>query len=558
MTDRQATPLDQLAERYFDATVELSPITLTYLGGSQRQDEYDDLSPTGLAAGHRLVEEALADLDALTPTDAVDAVTKSALRERLTLAAALHEAHLDLSTIRGIASGLHAIREVYDTMPRRTPEQWAVIADRLHAVSGAIDGWFASQRAGVEAGLQPAARQVRLLAGQCRGWVKAGGYFDTLANSAGAVDLPSTTRDRLTAGVAEAKRAYAAAAELLTADFLPLAREIDGVGVERYRLHSREFLGTEVDFAATYRWGLEEVARLEAEQVELCSRLRPGLSPKATKAALDDDAAYQLEGIDALRLWMQGKADAAVRSLHGTHFDIPEIAQTIECRISDTHDGGIWYEPPSEDFSRPGRMYWSVPEGVTRFGTWRELTTVYHEGVPGHHLQCAQALFVRDQLNRWRRSGLWVSGHGEGWALYAEALMAELGFLDDPAMRLGQLDGEAMRAARVVIDIGLHCGFTAPDEVGGGDWTWDKAWTYFNNHVQMEEGQARFEVLRYFGRPGQAPAYKIGQRTWLDLRAELRRRQGAAFQLKDFHARALNLGSVGLDTLREALLPASG
>jgi len=198
-------------------------------------------------------------------------------------------------------------------------------------------------------------------------------------------------------------------------------------------------------------------------------------------------------------------------------------------------------------------MWWSVPESQTTFSTWRELTTVYHEGVPGHHLQESEARLRRDVLNRWRRFGVWVSGHGEGWALYAEQLMAELGYHDDPATMLGLLDSQSLRAVRVVIDMGLHCGFTAPDEVGGGEWTYDKAWRYFNAHVQYEEGQARFEVLRYFGWPGQAPSYKIGQRVWQTLRDDARRREGAGFSLKAFHAKALDLGSVGLQTLIDAL-----
>ena len=111
-------------------------------------------------------------------------------------------------------------------------------------------------------------------------------------------------------------------------------------------------------------------------------------------------------------------------------------------------------------------MWWSVPEGVTEFDTWRELTTVYHEGVPGHHLQIAQTVYRAELLNRWRRLASWISGHGEGWALYAERLMADLGYLDDPADCLGMLDGQSMRAARVVLDIGVHCGFPAPAEVG--------------------------------------------------------------------------------------------
>jgi uncharacterized protein (DUF885 family) len=368
------------------------------------------------------------------------------------------------------------------------------------------------------------------------------------------VEIDESTQRLLEDGIAMAKTAFFSTAQVMESQLLPQATHVDAFGPQRYALASREFLGEEIDMAATYQWGLDEVARLDAAQAEVAEKLRPGMSVEATKNALDEDERYLLHGTDDLQRWMQGKADEAIERLNGIHFDIAEPLRRIECKIADTHDGGIWYTEPSEDFSRPGRMWWSGPEGLDTFGTWRELTTVYHEGVPGHHLQLAQAIYLKQELNRWRRSGIWVSGHGEGWALYAEALMAEFGFLDDPGDLLGQLDSEVFRAVRVVIDIGLHCGFTAPNEVGGGDWTWDKAWQYFNNHVSLDPGRAEFELLRYFGWAGQAPSYKIGQQTWLDLRAEAAKQQGDAFDLKAFHSKAQNLGSLGLQTLKDAML----
>jgi len=199
-------------------------------------------------------------------------------------------------------------------------------------------------------------------------------------------------------------------------------------------------------------------------------------------------------------------------------------------------------------------MWWAVPEGVDEFSTLRELTTVYHEGVPGLHLQVAQTVYRRELLNRWRRLASWTSGYGEGWALYAERLMADLGYLDDPGDYLGMLDGQSMRAARVVIDIGVHCGFPAPAEVGGGPWTYESAWQFLLAHASMAQEFLRFELDRYLGWPGQAPSYKIGERLWLQLRDDARAKAGDDFDLKTFHRRALDIGSVGLDVLRGAVL----
>ncbi len=195
-------------------------------------------------------------------------------------------------------------------------------------------------------------------------------------------------------------------------------------------------------------------------------------------------------------------------------------------------------------------MWWSVPPGVESFGTWREKTTVYHEGVPGHHLQIAQATYRAGELNRWRSLICWVSGHGEGWALYAERLMADLGFQDDPGDRMGMLDSQRLRAARVVLDIGVHLGKDFPD--GGGTWNADNALGVPQANVDMADF-LRFELDRYLGWPGQAPSYKVGQRLWEQARDEAAARAGSSFDLREFHRRALDLGSVGLDVLREAL-----
>jgi uncharacterized protein (DUF885 family) len=172
--------------------------------------------------------------------------------------------------------------------------------------------------------------------------------------------------------------------------------------------------------------------------------------------------------------------------------------------------------------------------------------------VPGHHLQIGQAVVNRATLNTWRRQLAGTSGHAEGWALYAERLMQELGYLDDPADRLGMLDGQRMRAARVVLDLGVHLGKPRPD--GEGEWNGEYALEFMRQNVAMPDEFIRFEVNRYLGWPGQAPSYKIGQRIWEQLRDETRRREGAAFDIRAFHKRALDLGGVGLDTLRTALL----
>ncbi len=553
---REPTPVDAVAEDHFDAVVAASPLEATALGIPSGQDQLDDLSPDGYAERAELARRTLARLEGLDPVDDVDRVTLAALRERLGLQLEVHAAGYDRMELNVIATPLQGIRGAFDLMPTDTQEDWATIAHRLAAVPTALAQWTATLRQAADEGLVTSRRQVERCVEQCRDLTADDGYFvDLLAGArAGQAPLADEVAADLRRGAEAAASAYDRLGDDLAAHLLHRATGSDAAGIDRYRLASRHFLGAQIDLEETYAWGQEEVARIDAQMAATADRVRRGATVKEAIALLDADPSYVVEGTDALRAWMQERADAVIADLGGSQFDIPEAVRTIEARIAPTHTGGIYYTGPSDDFTRPGRMWWSVPKGVTHFGTWRELTTVHHEGVPGHHLQVAQTAARSGLLNRWRRHLCWTSGHAEGWALYAEWLMADLGYMSDPGNYMGLLDGQSLRAARVVIDIGVHCGLEAPAEVGGGTWTYDKAWDYLDAHANQGEAMMRFELDRYLGWPGQAPSYKVGERLWLALRDEVAARDGDAFDLRDFHRRALDLGSLGLDLLREAVL----
>ena len=554
---RATTDVDRIANDYLDAFVELSPITATRLGIAGHDQDLDDFSPAGLAAQSDLRGTTLEALGRTTPVDDIDRVTMAAMQERLGLAEETYAAGLDQMSLNVLASPLQRIRDIFDLMPTDTDAHWVTFAGRLTKVPAALDSYVESLRAAAASGLVSPRRQVEACAAQCVEFTATDGYFSNLLTSglkANGDSLGDAAASTLRGAVDQASSAYTRMGEFLRGELLPQAPEADACGRERYQLLSRLFLGTQVDLEETYQWGQQELARITAEMAAVAEQIRPGTTVKEAIEILDADPGYQLHGTDELKAWMQGKADEVIANLADTHFDIPEPVRTIECMIAPTQTGGIYYTGPSEDFTRPGRMWWSVPKGLTEFGTWRELTTVYHEGVPGHHLQVAQTFARSELLNRWRRMDAWTSGHGEGWALYAERLMAELGYMDDPGNRMGLLDGQSLRAARVVLDIGVHCGFEAPAEVGGGEWTYDKAWTFLSSHANMAEGFLRVELDRYLGWPGQAPSYKIGERLWIQLRDEVKAREGDAFDIKAFHRRALDIGGVGLDTLREAVL----
>jgi uncharacterized protein (DUF885 family) len=562
MTDaRTPTPVDASAERYYDAAVALDPCTATHDGVPGYDDQLPEYSPDWFAERSELRRRTLHELHALEPADAIDRVTIAALREELGAAEALRDSGAEESDLNVIDSPIQNIRDVFDLNSTATADDWATIARRLAAVPASLHGFTRSLRYAAERGRIAARRQVQRCAEQCAEFAAHRGVIDHFATTARTAEgpLPDAVHRDVHHGAEAARHAYAELARFLRDELLDRAPETDGVGRDRYPLYSRIFLGAQVDLEETYAWGQAELARIVADMAATAERIRPGATTEQAIEALDADPARKLAGTAALQAWMQETSDAALAALAGVHFDIPEPIRRLECRIAPTHQGGIYYTGPSEDLeTRPGRMWWSVPEGVTEFATWRERTTVYHEGVPGHHLQIAQTAYRRNLLNRWRRVGSWVSGHGEGWALYAERLMADLGYLDDPADYLGMLDGQSLRAARVVLDIGVHCDFPAPDEVGGGKWTYEKAWQFLTAHANMAEGFLRFELDRYLGWPGQAPSYKIGERLWLQLREEAARRAGADFDVRAFHRAALDVGSVGLDVLRTAVLSPIG
>ena len=551
---RTPTAIDKIAEDWVDTLVDLDPTVGTYIGRTEGDGRFGDYSPAGDERRQLEAKKVIALLDAAQADDDVDVVTRTDLRSALALDVESHEAGLALRDLNVIASPAQGIREIFDLMPTKTVDDWENIAARLGSVPAALDGYVQTLREGMRQGTMPARRQVREVAVQAQRHAANGGFFARFAAEASleSGSLPASLASDLATGARAAAAAYGTLAEFLGGTLEGAAPEKDAIGRELYALQSRRFLGATIDLDETYDWGVEELARMVAEQESIADQIKPGASVLEAIAFLDTDPSRKLHGTAALQKWMQETSDRAVAELSGIQFDIPDEIKRLECLIAPTQEGGIYYTGPTDDFSRPGRMWWSVPVGVTEFDTWRELTTVYHEGIPGHHLQIGQAVYNRAKLNTWRRQLAGTSGHAEGWALYAERLMEQLGYLDDPADRLGMLDGQRMRAARVVLDIGVHLEKQLPD--GSGPWTADYAFDFLRRNVNMNDSFVKFEVNRYLGWPGQAPSYKVGQRIWEELRDTYREREGAAFSIKDFHRKALDLGGVGLDTLRSAML----
>ncbi|MFC3455553.1 DUF885 domain-containing protein [Amycolatopsis speibonae] len=553
-----ALGVHQICDRYVDEIAAADPVEATILGVAGYDDQLTDFSPAGHAARAAIAARALADIEAAEPADDAERAAKAVFAERIGLMLEIHEAGLDLSSLNVIESPAQNLRMVFDLMPAETASDWATIAARMAKLPEALGQLRASLLAGADAGHVSALRQVSKVADQAETWAglkEDTGYFSTLIS--GAKDVDDRLRAELDQAAHIAQEAYAEFAGFLRAELAPLAPVKDAVGAEVYKLWSRVFTGATLDLDEAYAWGWAEFTRIEAEMHEVAGRIKPGATLAEAAAVLDADPKYVVRGRAEFQAWMQNLSDNALKSLRGKHFDISDRVMELECKIAPPGGTvGAYYTGPSEDFSRPGRMWWSLPQGRDEFTTWREVSTVYHEGAPGHHLQIATAVDQSGSLNKYQRMLAFTSGHAEGWALYSERLMEDLGFLADDGELLGMLSEQLFRAARVIVDIGMHLELEIPAGTGfhdGERWTPELGLEFMLTRTVTDPAHVHDEIDRYLGWPGQAPSYKLGERLWLAACDEARARQGDAFDIKQFHTRALALGGMGLDTLREML-----
>ncbi|MEY4025611.1 MAG: hypothetical protein RL438_1124 [Actinomycetota bacterium] len=551
------SPVYSLSDDYINKVAELDPAAATYMGIAGHDHEMTDFSPAGHDARANNDRQTLAQLNALDSSASSDRLAAGVLRESLEISGAEYDANEHLVSIRVLAGDVDAARAIFDLMPTDTAEQWSVIAERMSKVPQAFAGMRESWKLGLDRGVRAQRRQVLASSEQLATWAgrkDAPAFFEQFAESAAAV--PGAPLEQLRKAAKNASQALGETADFLVNDYAPQADVRDGVGPERHALARRRFMGMKVEAKDAYEWGWAEVQRIDAEMERVAKEILPGATLAEVRHFLDTDPSRSIQGEGALRDWLQELMDDAMSFLiDNNHFSIPDSIRTVEAMISPPGGAAaMYYTGPSEDLSRPGRT-WYPTNGRTVFPRWSEPTTAYHEGVPGHHLQVAIATINSEKLSRFQRN-TFVSGHGEGWALYAERLMDEFGFLENPEYRLGYLYAQAFRAARIVIDTGIHCGFAIPQSSSwhpGEQWTPELMFEFLSAHSSSDDEFNRSEINRYLGWPGQAISYKLGERVWLDLRDDAKKKYGAEFDLRKWHAHALDLGNLGLDLLKSEM-----
>jgi uncharacterized protein (DUF885 family) len=561
MSETKSSPLPrEVADAYVDELVALDPVTGTYLGVAESARRLPDFSPEGQEALARLARDTLARLDEAERRPGADSDVERRcarlLRERLTAELAVHEAEEGLRAVGNMSTPAHHVREVFTVTPTATDEDWTAVAERLRAVPAALAGYRASLELGLERKLYGPPRPTATLVAQLTEWTDTDGsgrgwFEDFVAGGSEAL------RAELDEAARGATAAVAGLRDWMREVYAPAVEGApDTVGRERYARWSRYFNGTDLDLDEAYAYGWSEYHRLLAEMEEEAGKVLPGAATPWVALAHLDEHGRHIEGVDEVRDWLQGLMDEAIEKLDGTHFELAERVRRVESRIAPPGSAAApYYTGPSEDFSRPGRT-WLPTMGATRFPVYDLVSTWYHEGVPGHHLQLAQWVHVARDLSRYQATVGIVSANAEGWALYAERLMDELGFLTDAEQRLGYLDAQMMRALRVIVDIGMHLELPIPADSPfhpGERWTPELAEEFFGAHSSRPADYVTSELTRYLSIPGQAIGYKLGERAWLVGREKARARHGDAFDLKAWHMAALSQGSLGLDDLVDEL-----
>jgi uncharacterized protein (DUF885 family) len=544
---------DQLVEEW----VALDPMLSTGLGLPGRDHLWPDLGPDGIAAERAMVERYLALFsEHLDHLDRWQRLAATVARDYLAERKAEFDAGDHLYDVAHMNASFDYIRSVFDIMSTDTDEAWANICSRLESMGGLFDAYRAKLGVAIAAGKVSARRQTLSMIEQARELAGDASAFAALVIR--AAEHPGVLV-RLRSAIEAAKAASSGFADWLEREYLPHAPAGDGVGIDRYLRAADASVGMAVEPMEAYAWGWQELGRILTEMREVAAAILPGAGLREVVDLLETDPERSAPDRAAFLEFVQQRQEQALADLDGPHFEVPDAIKRVTVNIAPPGGPlGASYLAPSEDFTtRLGGIWYSMPPGDGPVPLYQEVSTAYHEGFPGHHLQVALVMTFAERLSRFHRLMIWYSGYGEGWALYTERLMHELGYLEKPEYVFGMLIGHVFRAVRVVVDIGLHLGLDIPADAPlhpGEAWDYDIAVDYMIQLGMQQPAYAESEVKRYLGWPGQAISYKLGEREILALRDALGEQLAENFDRKDFHMRVLGHGEMRLDLLRQIVL----
>lgn len=535
--------VEAIADDYLSALLEYRPElgTLYSLPGA-RHDRLPDNSPEALAAWQAREDAWLAELGAKGMPAEVgsrDWVTYGILYEALASSAAIRICRNELWAASSMTAWHRSVPSLFEIQPVDTPALQRQALQRLAALPKFIDVEIANLRRGLESGYSAPRLTVAPAVDEIRALARADSPLLSPGVRGGNPEFAAEVQALFVADVAPAVERFA---RFLETEYLPRAREDIGLGFNPdgaacYPALVRRFATIEPAATEIHRLGLEQVARIRAEMQAIIDEHFPGATIEAFLRGLNDDPRYTFRTEDEVLQYSVAALARARARMPDAFGRLPRADVEIKAYPAYRSTGTGEYQPSSEDGTRPGVYYIAVVDPTRRSRAIQE-SVLHHETYPGHHLQGAIALELGDRVHPIARY-LWNSGFGEGWALYAERLADELGLYSGPLDRMGLLSDQAARAARLVVDSGIHT-------MG---WTRQQALDFMLNNTAWPAVDLESEVNRYIAWPGQATSYMLGMLEIRRLRNLAEAELGAGFDLRAFHDRVLGDGSVTLPML---------
>ena len=548
---RELSPVDDLADRFWEGILELNPTTATFYGDDRYADRLEDPGPGGRARARALMERTAAEAKAIR---AEDLATEDRITRDMLIVIAELEIEQDdqsmhqLQVVDQMSGPQQALPQLTQFQPVDEPERLEAFMARLHA----YPEFMAANRQNLLDGLESGLTAPRIVAERTIAQVER--MLEVPIESAIIPSMVKVAREADRERIRDAVRdhvypADAAFLEALKGDYLAATRADPGIwsapnGDQLYRTLIRRWTTLELDPEAVHRIGLDELDRIEAERRAIARAAGFGDDTAAYRAAQAVDPANIPSSKDALVARAADDIERAMAAAPRFFGTLPrarcEVRPVEEYKEKDVPFA--YYYPPAPDGSRPGIYYANGYDLPSR--KYSSLaTTTYHEAAPGHHFQISLEM-ENPNLGRFRRMGARMVGgaYVEGWGLYSERLADEMGLFRDGGERFGMLDAQAWRAARLVVDTGLHA------------LRWPRQRSIdFLRSAGLTETDAVIETDRYISWPGQALTYMTGQLEIRRLRAELTARDGSAFDLRAFHDAVLGHGSLPLATLTREL-----
>ncbi|MEO6407920.1 MAG: DUF885 domain-containing protein [Burkholderiaceae bacterium] len=548
--------LHQLFDARWEVQMRTYPEWATYVGDPRYGDRLYDASPAAVAAEFASSREALTRARAIR-RDALSALDRSSLdvfihqtEDGLRYEPFVGFRSMSLGALGGFQTEFSELLRASPVSRRAEVEQ---ILARMAAYPARVEQELARLREGAALRWVPPRsvleRALALIDGQLTPQPDASPFFEPFTRLPG--DMPVAERDELRARGRSAIADHVAPAlrrlrSFVADEYLPAAPATGSLGsypggAQVYAQRVRTSTTTELTPTQLHAIGQRELARLRPQMEAVMKEVGFGGSFEQFVEYLYNDPKFFHASGEAL---LAGYRDIAKR----IDPELPRLFATLPrasygVRAMPAHissDAAEFYSGPALDGSRPG-WFNANAQGFRKRPIWSMETLAAHEAVPGHHLQIARAVEL-GELPKFRRADGYEV-FGEGWALYAETLGFDLGLYKDPLSRFGHLQDQALRAARLVVDTGIHA----------FGWSRSQAIEFMIERTGKQRPFVTSEVDRYISWPAQALAYMIGELKIIELRDRAKARLGERFDIRRFHGIVLDQGSVPLPVLERAV-----